>query len=330
MPEEKKVEEQEEEVQDINLDDLTPEQEQEIMRTGTLSPEKPVEKQAEPPAGEEEKGASATGEQEIPPEETPPTGAKVEDPATQQPTTESLQAQIEQLKREKSGIEREREKVLESLVEARAQRRSLYEPQTQQPPQAAQKPPEVKAEENRLAELQKQIQDDDFVDGKTLKSVLGEVAELQKREIDRYRQEQEQTQRATAQNALRTRMEESAVAAKQKYADYDQKMAVFHEMVQKNPNYGLAMLRSENPAEEAYNIATNLGSFYQPAGTPQAPPPAQTVQNPQPQRKVPRLVQGAGGKGGPPRTTIEAAANMTEDEFARLPNEEKVRLLRGF
>lgn len=65
---------------------------------------------------------------------------------------------------------------------------------------------------------------------------------------------------------VQTRLQTSEIIARSKYQDFDEKIAVFAEMVEKNPALGAQFVQQAHPAEYAYQAAKNHQEMQQAGG----------------------------------------------------------------
>lgn len=68
------------------------------------------------------------------------------------------------------------------------------------------------------------------------------------------------------QQQLQTRVEVTEVLARQKWADYDEKVELFKEEAVKNPFLVREVMQAANPAEYAYNVASQIAQARQYGG----------------------------------------------------------------
>jgi len=81
-----------------------------------------------------------------------------------------------------------------------------------------------------------------------------QLQQLQKQEEDPYKEE---IRRELREEIINQRLDMSEAFARDKYADFDDKLVIFEAMVQENPALYPQMRAQANPAEFAYKTATN-------------------------------------------------------------------------
>lgn len=114
--------------------------------------------------------------------------------------------------------------------------------------------------EERLTQIERRFQPQpEAIDDDLMYTDPAKYRQLMAAEI--RREVQQEAKGLTEQSAITVRMDVSEMLARKSYADYDEKLGTFRDMVAENPNLAAELARQQDPAEWAYQKAASWSAI---------------------------------------------------------------------
>jgi len=272
-----------EELTDDDVAKLTEEQMKELEEKGEIEIEDTSSDQT-PPAGDEDVA--------------PPPGDDNKGETTPQTQDElaKIKQQLEIIQQENERLRRESEGRLRDLIELRQKARH-----TEKTEEKSTSP---------FSDVLRDIQDDDFIEGKRVKLLTQKIEEYLQNKEKAFNQAVEEKVQQIELQRIQSLFEESRKRAEKKYPDYQQRVESFLKELSPAEAYLIQqeLLKSQDPAEELYQMATRLQVLKQ----------GEQIQNKKP---TPKIMGGGGGGSSVAKLSPEKLLSMSDKEFAQLEQE---------
>jgi len=281
-----------EELTDDDVAKLTEEQMKELEEKGEIEIEDTSSDQT-PPAGDEDVAP-------------PPGDDKGETTPQTQDELAKIKQQLEIIQQENERLRRESEGRLRDLIELRQKARDLIE--LRQEARHTEKTEEKST--SPFSDVLRDIPDDDFIEVKRVKLLTQKIEEYLQNKEKAFNQAVEEKFQQIELQRIQSLFEESRKRAEKKYPDYQQRVESFLKELSPAEAYLIQqeLLKSQDPAEEVYQMATRLQVLKQ----------GEQIQNKKP---TPKIMGGGGGGSSVAKLSPEKLLSMSDKEFAQLEQE---------
>ena len=232
-------------------------------------------------------------------------GIDVEDPKKDEPEEDEKDKQIKGLLGDLAD-EREKRQQLEQTVEGLNQT-------------ADELRESIESLKGKKADEEIQLNDDDVI-------TVGQAKKIFKQQLDNIENRLQENEETSAQETLAQRFLTSEKEAKKRYTEaevgkdysYDEVMKAFKELVKEKPYYKDVVRKSEDPAQEAYELTISLHKKYKGKTNEKV---AQTLLDNLDNPKKPKTGTTSGGGASdelPDDLTVEELLDMPADKLDEL------------